>query len=315
MRHLPPLAALRAFEAAARHLSFKRAAEELHVTPTAISHQVRLLEDTLGVLLFERRTRQVLMTAEAQGLFPVLRDGFDAFARALDGIAPRPARASVTVTATTAFTAKWLVPRVAAFHAVRPDVDLKLLATEEVVDLGAGTADLALRYGRVSDLDLAAEPLMVDRYAAVASPRLRLKKPGDLKSVTLLHFDWRSNNPNKPTWPRWLQSAGIKGVDGEAGLRFSDESHAIQAAIAGHGVGLLSSALIADELAAGTLVIPFGPSIDGFTCFLVHNTKRPLTEAAAAVRSWLLSELGPYRPPGPKNKRERKIIPSSARGS
>ena len=316
MRRLPSLPALRAFEAAARHLSFKRAGEELHVTPTAISHQVRLLEDTLGIRLFERRARQVVMTAEAQSLFPVLRDGFDAFARALDAIASRAARTSVTVTATTAFTAKWLVPRVAAFHAVRPDVDLKLLATEEVVDLGAGTVDIALRYGRVTDPDLVAEPLMVDRYAPVASPRLRLAKRSDLKSATLLHFDWRSNNPNRPNWPRWLHAAGLKGVDGEAGLRFSDESHAIQAAVAGHGVGLLSSALVADELGTGTLVMPFGPEIDGFTCYLVHSTKRPLSEAAIAARAWLLSELRSYRTDRlEEKKRGRRAILSSARGS
>jgi LysR family transcriptional regulator, glycine cleavage system transcriptional activator len=290
MRRLPPLAALRAFEAAARHLSFKRAAEELNVTPTAISHQVRLLEESLGKRLFERRVRHVVMTAEAQSLYCVLRDGFDAFARALDDIAARSPRAAVTVTATTAFTGKWLVPRVAAFRAVRPDIDLKLLATEDVNDLDAGAADLALRFSRHPDPRLVAEPLFVDRFAPVASPRLGLTAPSDLKSITLLHFDWRNNAADAPTWPRWLAEAKVQGVDGRAGLRFSDESHAIQAAIAGHGVGLLSLTLVADELGARTLVVPFGPEIESVTCYLMQSAQRPLSEAAAAVRQWLRSE-------------------------
>ena len=138
MRRLPPLASLRAFEAAARHLSFKRAAEELLVTPTAISHQVRLLEETIGLRLFLRGTRQVTLTAEAQLLYPVLRDGFDAFARALGALRARPGRPAVTITATTAFTARWLLPRLAGFRERRPDIDLKLLASEETVDLEGG---------------------------------------------------------------------------------------------------------------------------------------------------------------------------------
>ena len=145
MRRLPPLAALRAFEAAARHLSFKRAAEELLVTPTAVSHQIRLLEETMGLRLFERRTRQVVMTEAAQRLYPVLRDGFDAFARTIDGLSAKPRPSTVTLTATRAFTARLLVPRVASFQERRSDVTLRLLAADEPVDLAAGTADLAIR--------------------------------------------------------------------------------------------------------------------------------------------------------------------------
>jgi LysR family glycine cleavage system transcriptional activator len=291
MRRLPPLAALRAFEAAARHLSFKRAAAELHVTPTAISHQVRLLEETIGVRLFERRTRQVVMTPEAQILFPVLRDGLDAFAHAIEGLARRHARAAVTISATTAFTAKWLVPRVARFRAARPDIDLKLLATDEVVDLSAGAADLAIRYARGPFPGAVAEALIVDRLAPVASPQLRLTEPRDLQSVTLLHFDWRRSDLDTPTWPRWLAEAGLRHVDGQAGLRFSDESHAIQAAVAGLGVALLSLTLVSEELAAGTLVVPFGPEIEGPAIHLLQSHEPSPTEPMAAVRSWLLSEL------------------------
>ncbi|WP_119458524.1 transcriptional regulator GcvA [Rhodospirillaceae bacterium SYSU D60014] len=295
MRHLPSLAALRAFEAAARHLSFKRAAEELHVTPTAISHQVRFLEDTIGMRLFERRVRQVVMTPEAQVLFPVLRDGFDAFARVIDGLTRKRRRAAVTVSATTAFTAKWLVPRVAAFRAAQPEIDLRLLASDDVMDLNAGVADLAIRYGRGPYPGLVTEPLVVDRFAPVASPRLELTTPADLKSVTLLHFDWRHSDPKNPTWPRWLAEAEMREVDGQAGLRFSDESHAIQAAVAGLGVALVSLTLVSEELATGTLVAPFGPELEGLTYHLVQSGERVVTGPIAAARSWLLAEMRPLR--------------------
>lgn len=296
-RRLPPLVALRAFEAAARHLSFKRAADELHVTPTAVSHHVRLLEETLGVRLFERRPRQVVMTAEAQVLYPVLRDGLDNFAAAIEGIARKRRRDTVTLSATMAFTAKCLVPRMGAFRAACPGVDMNILATDDPVDLGAGAADLAIRYGDGRFAGLTAELLIADRFAPVASPRLGVARVSDLKAATLLHFDWRRSDPGNPTWLRWLAAARVRGVDAHAGLRFSDESHAIQAAVAGHGIALLSLTLVADELAAGTLEIPFGPQMRGRSYHLVHRGAHPAGAPVAAVRSWLLSELRSLRAP------------------
>ncbi|WP_119300030.1 LysR substrate-binding domain-containing protein [Dongia deserti] len=292
MRRLPPLATLRAFEAAARHSSFKRAAEELHVTPTAISHQIRQLEQAIGTPLFERRTRQVVLTPEGHVLLPVLTDGFDAFARTIEGLTRKSRRTTVTLSATPAFAAKWLVPRIAAFRKARPNIDLTLLATLDVVDVKSGVADLALRYGRRSSYpDLIAEPLTIDRFAPVASPRLGLKKPSDLRSATLIHSDWRRNDPRNPTWRHWLKIAGLDGIDARAGLRFSDETHAIQAAVAGNGVALHSMLLVQEELATRTLVVPFGPEIDGFTLHLVRGPERPLTEPIAAVQGWLRGEF------------------------
>jgi LysR family glycine cleavage system transcriptional activator len=291
MRRLPPLAALRAFEAAARHLSFKRAAEELHVTPTAVSHQIRQLEQAIGTPLFERRTRQVVLTPEGHVLLPVLTDGFDSFARVVESLSRKNRRAVVTLSATPAFAAKWLVPRLAAFRKARPDIDLTLLATLDVVDVKNGAADLALRYGRGPYPDLVAEPLTTDRFAPVAAPRLRLRKPGDLRSATLIHSDWRRSDPRNPTWRHWLRIAGLEGIDPRAGLRFSDETHAIQAAVAGNGVALHSLLLVQEELATGTLVIPFGPEIEGFALHLVRGPERPLTQAIEAVQAWLRAEF------------------------
>lgn len=291
MKRLPPLLGLRAFEAAARHLSFKRAAQELHVTPTAVSHQIRRLEEAIGVKLFERRTRQVLLTAEGQVLAPVLRDGFDSFARVIDGLSRRHRHTTVTLSATPAFAAKWLVPRIGAFRKARPDIDLTLLASLEVVDLRSGSTDLALRYGPGPYPGLAAESLTVDRFAPVANPQLGIRKTSDLQSATLLHFDWYRRDPRNPTWRRWLKVAGIDCIDAQAGLRFSDETHAIQATVAGAGIALHSRLLVSDELTQGTLVIPFGPELEGYSLHLVRDSNRPLTEPIEAVQAWLRAQF------------------------
>lgn len=297
MRRLPPLSALRAFEAAARHRSFKRAAEELAVTPTAISHQISALEDHLSVRLFERRTRQVVLTPQAESLYPVLRDGFDAFAQAIGRLTMAQSRPRVTISATTAFTARWLVPRVSRFQDAHPDIDLQLHASDAVVDLNANAIDLAVRYGYGPYPGLTAETLLADRFAPVANPVLGIQCPEDLDHATLIHFDWRRPDPANPTWANWFRAAGGELPQSASQLTFSDESHAIQAAVAGQGAALLSLALVADELAAGRLVQLFEPTIPGMTYHLVEPGDRPRTPPAAAARDWLLSEIAAQTSP------------------
>lgn len=290
-RRLPPLSALRAFEAAARHSSFKLAAAELAVTPTAISHQIRQLEELLGVALFERRTRRVVVTAEGRMLFPVLRDGFDAFAQAVEAIRARGGRRPLTVSATAAFTARWLVPRVAAFRAEHPALDLRLHASDEPVDLHAGAADAAVRYGAGPWPGLVAEPLTRDRFAPVCSPALGVERPEDLRRVPLLHTEWRRRMPDTPTWRLWCERAELAGVDVEAGTVFTDDSHAVQAAVAGQGMALASLLLAADELAHGTLVQPFGPVIEGHFHQFVCTRAMLAHEGVRALRNWLVREM------------------------
>ncbi|MDH1265682.1 transcriptional regulator GcvA [Pseudomonas sp. GD03944] len=285
MRRLPPLSALRAFEAAARHGSFKRAAEELAVTPTAISHQIRSLEEHTGLALFERQLRKVVLTEAGVRLYPVLRDGFDAFEMTLTQLTGTRKRARVTVSATHAFTAKWLVPRVAGFHRLHPHIDLQLHASDAAVDLAASDVDIAIRYGRGSYPGLQAEAMFTDRFAPVANPVLGVDSLDDLQRVPLIHFAWQTPSPLNPTWEAWFAQAGLPDAARHGHLRFSDESHAIQAAVAGQGIALLSLALVADELAAGHLVQPFGPTLSGHTYHLLMKPE-PSTEAQAAAE-WL----------------------------
>ncbi len=292
IRKLPPLGALRAFEAAARHLSFKLAADELGVTPTAISHQLRLLEDILGQRLFARQIRKVTLTPAGEALYPVLRDGFESFAHAIERLRAGPQRQRLTLSATPAFVAKWLLPRLRDWQARHPGIDLHLHASEAPVDLGGistgGSADAAIRYGRGDWTDLQSELLLPSHFAPVASPRLKLRKPTDLKNQTLLHFDWRLRRRDTPTWKRWAEQAGI-ALDVSGGLRFSDESHAIQAAIAGQGVALLGLPLVAAELASGALVQPFGPVLQGDGYHLVIPPERVQEPGIVALRDWLRS--------------------------
>ena len=288
-RRLPPLSALRAFEAAARHGSFKQAAQELAVTPTAISHQIRALEEYAGLTLFERRTRKVVLTDPGAKLYPVLRDGFDAFAAAIERLTRRRSRAQVTISATIAFTARWLVPRVTAFRTLHPQIDLQLLASDDVVDLETADVDIAIRYGAGPYPGFDVVPMLADRFAPVANPMLKIVTAADLVQRPLIDFQWRRRHPENPTWTRWFAAAGLAEPEEPPQLRFSDESHAIQAAVAGQGVALVSLALVKDELAAGHLTQPSGPSIPGFR----HHLLTPQGETNAAVRivaDWLLSE-------------------------
>ncbi len=290
MRKLPPLAALRAFEAAARHLSFKRAAGELGVTPTAISHQIRLLEATLGRRLFVRQVRRIDLTPAARRLYPVLRDGFDRFEDAITELGA-PRREVLTLSATPLFTARWLVPRVDSFRAANPSIDLRLHATLEPVDLSAGEADAAIRYGRGPFPGLVSDPLVAQSFVPICSPVLGLKRPEQLRDIPLLHHEWRQQGPDTPTWERWGQVAGVDGVDWSKGVTFTDEGHVIQAAIAGHGVALLSPLLLSAELEVGSLSQPFGPVLPGVHFHLVRPEGARHAARSAALEAWLRATL------------------------
>lgn len=288
---LPSLGALRAFEAAARRLSFQRAADELGVTPTAVSHQIRQLEAALGVVLFVRGPRRVSLTGEGAALLPALTRAFDGVAEAIEALRRRPRRRVATLSAAVAFTAKLLVPKTARFRELNPGWDLRLHASEEPVDLAAGEADAAIRYGPDRGDDLVRLPVLTERFAPVASPRFGLTAPEGLRSATLIHVDWRPSALPAPSWTAWAEKAGVKGFDALPDLTFSDETSAILAAVAGQGVALLSLALIETELASGVLTQPFGPTLDGWRFDFVHPRGAENRPAVRALRTWIEEEI------------------------
>lgn len=290
MRKLPPLGALRAFESAARRNSFKLAADELSVTPTAISHQIRQLEDWLGVKLFERQTRQVRLTNSGKALFPSIRDGLDGFERAIESVRQAGETKTATLTSTVAFTARCLAARAGAFRTAHPDWTLRLDATNAVVDLDRD-ADASIRYGNGHYPGLITEPLFADRFAPVCRPDLKIRGEKDLRRATLIHFEWGKavrDDPRAVVWRDWLDAAGMKAVDVHGGLTFTEEVHAVQATMAGQGIGLLSLTLVADELAAGILVQPFDIALESFRYDLVYSSSAAGRAATQLLREWVV---------------------------
>jgi LysR family transcriptional regulator, glycine cleavage system transcriptional activator len=294
MRKLPQLGALRVFEAAARRLSFKEAAEELHVTPTAVSHQIKLLEEALGTSLFERGTRKVRLTAAGHQLLPVLRDGFDAFERAVEAVKRSQGAKTATLSSTVAFMAKRLAPRVGSFSESFPEWTLRLDATNKVVDLET-EVDAAIRYGGGSYRDLIAETLFEDSFAPVCTPTIAALARKDLRQVPLVHFEWGQgarDHELAPVWRNWLRRAGRDDIDPESGLSFTDEIHAVQATLAGQGIGLLSLTLLAEELLSGVLVQPFDLSLQSFNYSFVYSPRAAERPATRVLREWVRAQFG-----------------------
>jgi LysR family glycine cleavage system transcriptional activator len=299
-RHLPPLNSLRAFEAAARHLSLKKAAEELHVTPAAISHQVRALEEYIGVPLFRRLARALRLTEAGQAGLPLLREGFDKLAEAVGAMRAGERVDILTVSVAPSFGAKWLIPRLDRFRAAHPEFDVRIDASYTLVNFAADGVDVALRFGRGVYRNMRSDCLMAEVSLPVCSPRLLergppLLRPEDLRLHTLLHVQWRIEDDAAPSWRMWLRAAGVEGVDAERGPRFSIEGMALEAAIAGQGVALASAALVEVDLKAGRLVRPFPPSASqatAFSYYLVYPEAKADDPKVMAFRDWVLGEVG-----------------------
>ena len=298
-RRLPPLNALRAFEAAARHMSFSRAANELSVTAGAVSQQIQNLEDFLGVALFRRTAKGLLLTDAAQIALPALREAFDRLAEASGLLTAGVDGRRVTVSAPPSFAAKWLVPRLGRFSAVHPDVDVWLSAEMELVDFADGEIDMAIRYGGGRYPGLEVVRLMNETVVPVVAPRLLeeipLERLEDLAKHTLLHDGSPDTDESCPDWAMWLAARGIAGVDGGRGPRFNQSSMVVEAAVAGRGVGLAKGTLAHADLDAGRLVAPFGDatSVD-FAYYLVHPKPKGRLKPVRAFAAWLSEEAAAH---------------------
>jgi LysR family glycine cleavage system transcriptional activator len=288
-RRIPALSSLRAFEAAARLRSFKQAADELAVTATAVSHRIRALEDEIGCRLFVRKTRAVELTPEGRSLYSAVREGFDTIASGVERLRQR-ARPLVKLSTTPAFAAKWLVPRLAGFQAQHPNIDIHVHASNRPIDLSAGSIDIAIRYGQGRYEGLKSTLLLRDRFAPVASPTLNVTNAADLSRRTLIHFDWEQPLPIDLTWAAWARAAQLPALNTEGGIRYSDESHAIQAAVAGQGVALLSLVLIEQELKLGVLESRLEPVLDGLAYYIVRPERTSQDGAAPIVEAWLIEQ-------------------------
>jgi LysR family glycine cleavage system transcriptional activator len=295
-RRLPPLNALRAVEASARHRSFTKAADELAVTPAAVSHQVKALEDLLGVTLFRRTKRAWLLTDEAQAVLPGIRDGFERLLAAVEQLGAVGKTGVLTVSLAPSFAVKWLLPRLDRFQAAHPEIDVRVAASMELVDFGVGDVDVAIRYGAGSYSDLMVERLVSDTVYPVCSPDLlkgphALTSPDRLRHHVLLHDDSPDDDETCPTWQMWLKAAGVAGIDAARGPRFNQSSLVLEAAILGRGVALAKSTLADADVAAGRLVRPFYVSVPvNFAYYVVYPETKAALPKVRLFHDWLRQE-------------------------
>jgi LysR family glycine cleavage system transcriptional activator len=304
---LPPLNALRAFEAAARHMSFKKAAAELHVTPAAISHQIKALEDYLEVPLFRRLTRALELTSQGHALMPKLAEGFDNLAQAVERVRVAGESTPLRVSAPPAFASRWLVPRLHRFASAHPKIELKLTGTLNTVDSpesmpplpgesSASECDVDIRFGNGRYPGFRVEPILLPRYIPACSPALLqgehpLKTVKELHWQVLLHDDTVRDEASGPSWEEWLKKAGVGDVDPSRGLRFNNAALAIEAAVDGLGVVLALEPLIMADVASGRLVVPFQVDIPSrYAYYLVTSRVASNRHSATQFREWLLSE-------------------------
>ncbi|MEM7023175.1 MAG: transcriptional regulator GcvA [Pseudomonadota bacterium] len=289
---LPPLNALRTFEAAARHLSFTKAAAELFVTQAAVSHQIKALEEHLGMPLFRRLNRALMLTDEGQALLPYVRDAFDQLSEGVRRLRQGQSSGVLTISVLPSLASAWLIPRLRRFQTRHPDIEVHMTATERLVDFAREPVDAGIRYGRGRWAGLRVKRLLSAEMLPVCSPSLLegpypLRTPDDLVHHQLLHVlnaldDWRM----------WLTAAGVEGVDPDRGLKFDHTALAIQAALNGLGVALGAGPLVERDLAAGRLVEPFDfemPSDSAY--YFVAPESTADQPKIKAFQDWLLEEV------------------------
>ena len=293
---LPPLNAPRAFETAARHMSISQAANELRVTPAAISHQIRILEDHVGLPLFIRNVRGLALTDAGSAGLRDLREGFARLGAAMDAIDSLGEAGVLSISVAPSFAAKWLLPRLDSFQSAHPEIDVHVSASMELANFVKDSVDLAIRYGAGRYSDVSVERLLTESVIPVCNPDF-LKRhgpfttPADLVEATLLHDDSPDNDPSCPNWEMWLTAAGARHIDAARGPRFNQSSLVIEAAMLGRGVALAKTALAARDLRHGRLVQPFASAVKlDFAYFVVAPRSKLNLPKVSHFLHWLRQE-------------------------
>jgi LysR family glycine cleavage system transcriptional activator len=297
-QRLPSLNGLKVFWTAARHGSFAKAADELHVTPSAVSLQVRQLEDELGLKLFERTARGLALTSAGQRVLPDVASAFERLQQSFAALRDADRASMLTVTAAPSFASKWLLPRLNRFLTAHSEIEVSLKATVELADFERSEADIGIRYGRGQYPGLVTELLMREMVFPVCSPEIlatdnpNFSTANFLATATLLHDDSTDQSEAFPGWKMWLRAAGIDGVDWRKGPHFDQSALAIEAAASGLGIALAPAVLVEQDLASGRLVRLDGAELDeSFSYYLVYPADRGGNPSVQAFRSWLFAEL------------------------
>lgn len=297
MHRLPPLRELQVFESAARLLSFRKAAEELSVTPTAVSHQIRLLESYCGQSLFQRQPRPLQLTPAGAQLLPVVRDAFLSISDELARLTPGSRIGHLRVTTTNAFAARWLLPRLESWRAEAPGSTLDLVGTDAVLSLRTGDVDVAIRYARQPPTDGLSVELIRDSFHVVAAPSMLqgvvgMIEPRAILDLPRVEVGWPPTDLGAPTWRHWEASARaaghrISGAIRPPQMKFHEELHGIEAIIAGQGLGLCSDVLVARELRDGRLLRVSDIVLPGYGFYFVYRAEHPRRRALEALLGWM----------------------------
>lgn len=288
---MPPLNALRAFEASARQLSFTRAAEELFVTQAAISHQIKALEEYLGLKLFMRKNRALLLTEEGQSYYLDIKDVFTSIHEATERLLARGAKGAITVSLQPSFAIQWLVPRLNAFNLLNPDIDVRIKAVDQADSSLTEDVDVAIYYGRGRWPNVHADKLHTEYLIPVCSPLL-LNGPKPLNSLQDLTKHTLLHDTSRRDWKRWFKEAEIKGTNVNHGPIFSHSAMVVQAAVHGQGIALAQSILAQPELDAGRLVVPVEHSLISKNSFyIVCRESQVDVGKIAAFREWVLETV------------------------
>lgn len=294
---LPPLTALRAFEAAARHLSFAQAAEELSVTPAALSFQIKNLEEHLGAPLFRRLNRAVALTDAGSALLPHASQGFEALRRGWRSAQRTQDATTLNITAGPAFTAKWLAPKLFDFAQKHPDIDLRFTATLRMLDFDRDSVDLAIRFGTGPDPGLHSEPLYRGFITPMMRPEIaaRVQTPADLLNETLIHDESLDFLSTPPDWPAWFKINEVSHPPLK-GPHFTQADHGVDLALEGGGVVMGRSSITMMALTSGALVAPFKRALTSQAHYRLICPESGLAQPhVARFREWILAEIDPYR--------------------
>jgi len=296
MKRLPPLKSLQVFEAAGRHLSFTEAAQELNVTPGAVSQQIRLLEEFIEIKLFKRMNRTIILTDAGQLFLPMISAGFEQFSEALNQLQRTRSDGPLTITSAPSFVSKWLIPRLARFKALHPHIDVRIDTSDRLVDFMHEDIDVGIRFGNGVYPELETVFLFSFDLIPVCSPALMnqgngLRKVSDLKNFTLLHSNYDELDTGWPDWAMWLKVVDAEDVDSSHGIFFNQSDLLFQAAMEGQGVALLASVMADPEIAAGNLVQPFTARLPvKLNYHLVTSPHKARIAKVAAFREWVLEE-------------------------
>jgi LysR family glycine cleavage system transcriptional activator len=313
---LPHLTSLRAFVSVARHLSFSKAAKELHVTPAAITHQIHSLERDLGAPLFYRNRKYVTLTRMAEACLPELSQAFDLMKLAVANARAATDRSVLNVSVGPAFASKVLLPRLTEFSECYPDIDIRVSASTQLADLSDGATDLAIRYGAGKYKGAYSERILVESVAPMCAPSLGeknggLRDPTDLRNCKLIHDLSIATPGAQPDWQTWLRKAGVPEIETDRGLRFSLADLALQAAINGFGVVLGRTTLAYDDLQNRRLIMPFKLELKAkFSYFVVIPERKRKDKAVGRFREWLMDVAASLQSP---SSRGRVSLPVKAR--